>query len=142
MAEELQEEIKRPITLAFKGFCKRTDGKKGTKWQEWPEGPGTRERIYNAESAKHCRVGSIYTFDEDGKGAIYVATRRFTGQVDTDTRVAWEAAADEEEREKKAREIEEAHKEILKPLRDQYKGRVGYTARAAYLAKVITYITG
>lgn len=136
----MTETPKKRIKLAYMGPCLLEGGK--AKGSAWLEVESKQKRAYSAKIAKGIRIGAIYSFEMDEKGSIFTASRRFEEVMDKEVRLEWEAEADETSRELEAKRIEEAHKVLLAPLREQYRCRVGYTARAAYLAKIITYITG
>jgi hypothetical protein len=143
------------VYLAYVGPCEiETDkGKaKGSKWAAMRMvgdygnkfEPTKEEKSYSAATGKGAKVGAIYSFtagDEAGT-TIYPNSRRWVGIVDTASRVQWEASVDEKAREEEAKKIPEAMRDILAPLREEYWKRIGYAAKAAYLAKIITYITG
>ncbi len=77
---------------------------------------------------------------EDGT-SILVNTRRVLGWVEQQLCVEWEARQDEAKREKDAKECPTEMQKLLAPIRESYNRRIGRTARAAYLAKVLAYIT-
>lgn len=148
-------EKERPrIALAYVGRCKLVGGKKGTEWAlvEGRKLIQAKRLVFGMDAIKGAKlrstiIGNIYTFETTGdpeKVAIFPASRRWTGQPIDDRKaiIEWEAAADEDEQIAKAAKVTEQHAAMLAPFREEYRKRIGRTARALYLARIINYVTG
>jgi hypothetical protein len=141
----MSDPIKVQVQLAFYGWTKDTAGKKASRWFQIRDGKiAANANVYSAQCGKAARPGCVYTFDATSEDAssIYPDSRRFHSWLADDVRTQWEGAFEEEERAAEAKKTPAAMQELLAPLRNEYKKRIGYAARAAYLAKVIAYVTG
>lgn len=151
MAEDTHDPEETPrvtLRMVYCGPCLTTEKKPGGKWRIVKgEGKYGDVSVYTSKGMTRAHVGEIREIDAtDEEGSSVYGSGRYVGMAPKEDRIEWEmqAAIFNAERESERRRKDEATsaiKEILEPLREQYQKRIGYKAKAAMLATIITYIT-
>ena len=96
------------------------------------------------------RPGTVVSIESDpeNEGTVYSDTANVVGHIDDETAAAWRAASDaiktawDVRRKAKKEGARDLQLELLEPLRDAYRGLHDRNQRTAFLARVMTYITG